>query len=295
MIPREYLRKIRQIEVRTNRLAQEMLAGAYHSVFKGRGMDFEEVREYQLGDDVRTIDWNVSARTGVTHIKKYREERELTIVILVDVSASGVIGTGAQSKRDLAAEIASVLAFSATRNSDRVGLALFTDEIEQFIPARKGRAHVFHLIHEILFFEPKATGTSCRNALHFVNHVFPRRAIVFLISDFIDQGFEKALKITNQRHDVIAIHISDPSESMLPPVGWVTMEDAETGEVVEINTSDPAVAQKYQQAAAERRDARKRMLQRAGLDLVEAETDRPYLLALKNFFERRILARNSHA
>ena len=295
MIPREYLRKIRQIEVRTNRLAQEMLAGAYHSVFKGRGMDFEEVREYQLGDDVRTIDWNVSARTGVTHIKKYREERELTIVILVDVSASGVIGTGAQSKRDLAAEIASVLAFSATRNSDRVGLALFTDEVEQFIPARKGRSHVFRLIREILFFEPKGSGTSCQKALHFVNRVFPRRAIVFLISDFIDQGFEKALKITNQRHDVIAIHISDPSESVLPPAGWVTMEDAETGEVIEINTSDPTVAQKYQQAATERRESRKRMLQRAGLDLIEAETDRPYFIELKSFFERRILARNSYA
>lgn len=295
MIPREYLRKIRQIEVRTNRLAQEMLAGAYHSVFKGRGMDFEEVREYQLGDDVRTIDWNVSARTGVTHIKKYREERELTIVILVDVSASGVIGTGAQSKRDLAAEIASVLAFSATRNSDRVGLVLFTDEIEQFIPARKGRAHVFRLIREILFYEPKSSGTSCHKALHFVNQVFPRRAIVFLISDFIDEGFEKALKITNQRHDVIAVHISDPSESVLPSAGWVTMEDAETGEVIEINTSDPAVAEKYRVAAAERRESRKRMLQRAGLDLIEAETDRPYFLELKSFFERRILARNSYA
>ena len=295
MIPREYLRKIRQIEVRTNRLAQEMLAGAYHSVFKGRGMDFEEVREYQIGDDVRTIDWNVSARTGVTHIKKYREERELTIVILVDVSASGVIGTGAQSKRDLAAEIASVLAFSATRNSDRVGLVLFTDEVEQFIPARKGRAHVFHLIHEILFFEPQRTGTSCQKALHFVNQVFTRRAIVFLISDFMDQGFEKALKITNQKHDVIAVHISDPSESALPSAGWVTMEDAETGEVIEINTSDPAVARQYHEAATARRDSLRRMFPRAGLDLIEGETDRPYFQELKNFFERRILARNAYA
>lgn len=295
MIPREYLRKIRQIEVRTNRLAQEMLAGAYHSVFKGRGMDFEEVREYQIGDDVRAIDWNVSARTGVTHIKKHREERELTIAILVDVSASGVIGTGEQSKRDLAAEIASVLAFSATRNSDRVGLALFTDEVEQFIPARKGRAHVFRLIHEILFFEPKGTGTSCQKALHFMNQVFPRRAIVFLISDFIDEGFEKALKITNQKHDVIAVHITDPSESELPDAGWVTMEDAETGHVIEVNTSDPAVAENYRKAAAARRDSRRRMLQRAGLDLIEAETGRPYLKELKNFFERRIVARNAHA
>ncbi|MEZ0387384.1 MAG: DUF58 domain-containing protein [Verrucomicrobium sp.] len=295
MIPREYLRKIRQIEVRTNRLAQEMLAGAYHSAFKGRGMDFEEVREYQIGDDVRTIDWNVSARTGVTHIKKYREERELTIVILVDVSASGIIGTGVQSKRDLAAEIASVLAFSAMRNSDRVGLGLFTDEVEQFVPARKGRAHVFRLIHEILFYEPEGTRTSCQQALHFVNHVFPRRAIVFLISDFIDKGYEKALKITNQRHDVIAVQISDPSETQLPDAGWVNMEDAETGEVIEVNTSDPRVKSRYREMALAQQDARRRMLQRAGLDLIEAATDQPYLTELQNFFERRILARSSYA
>lgn len=291
MIPREYLKKIRQIEVRTNRLAQEMLVGAYHSVFKGRGMDFEEVREYQIGDDVRTIDWNVSARTGVTHIKKYREERELTMVIMVDVSASGIIGTGSQSKRDLAAEIASVLAFSATRNSDRVGLILFTDEVEQYVPARKGRSHVFRLIREILYFEPQKSGTSCGRALHFLNHLFPRRAIVFFISDFIDAGFEQALKVTNQKHDLIAIQISDPSESRLPKAGWVTLEDAETGELIEINTDDPKVRSRYEQAAAERRDSRRSMLRRAGLDMIEAETDRPYLTDLKKFFERRIKAR----
>lgn len=291
MIPRSYLRKIRQIEVRTNRLAQELLAGAYHSVFKGRGMDFEDVREYQLGDDVRTIYWNVSSRTGVTHIKKYREERELSMAIVVDVSASGIIGTGEQSKRDLAAEIASVLAFSATRNSDRVGLVLFTDKVEHYIPARKGRSHVFRIIREILFYEPKNTGTSCEKALHFINHVFPRRAIVFLISDFIDEGFEKALKVTNRKHDVIAIRISDPSESTLPKVGWVTMEDAETGELVEINTNDPKVIADYEKAALERLERQRKMLQRAGLDSIEAETDKPYLTELKKFFERRILQR----
>jgi len=292
MIPRSYLRKIRQIEVRTNRLAQELLAGAYHSVFKGRGMDFEDVREYQLGDDVRTIDWNVSSRTGVTHIKKYREERELSMAIVVDVSASGIIGTGQQSKRDLAAEIASVLAFSATRNSDRVGLVLFTDKVEKFIPARKGRSHVFQLIREILFFEPENTGTSCEKALHFINHVFPRRAIVFLISDFIDEGYEKALKVTNRKHDVIAIRISDPSEASLPKAGWVTLEDAETGEMVEINTSDPKVVEAYEKAAGEKLERQRKMLQRAGLDSIEAETDKPYLIELKKFFERRIMKKN---
>ncbi|PTY01953.1 DUF58 domain-containing protein [Verrucomicrobia bacterium LW23] len=291
MIPREYLKKIRQIEVRTNRLAQELLAGAYHSVFKGRGMDFEEVREYQIGDDVRTIDWNVSARTGITHIKKYREERELTMVVMVDVSASGIIGTGQQSKRDLAAEIASVLAFSATRNSDRVGLILFSDEVELYVPARKGRAHVFRLIREILFYEPRNRGTNCQKALHFLNVVFPRRAIVFLVSDFIDKGFEKALRVSNQKHDVIAVHISDPSETKLPSVGWVTMEDAETGDLIEVNTSNPKVRAEYEEAARALNDSRRRMLRRAGLDLIEAETDRPYQTDLKKFFERRIAKR----
>jgi uncharacterized protein (DUF58 family) len=291
MIPREYLKKIRQIEVRTSRLAQELLVGAYHSAFKGRGMDFEEVREYQIGDDVRSIDWNVSARTGVTHIKKYREERELTMVVMVDVSASGIIGAGAQSKRDLAAEMASVLAFSATRNSDRVGLILFSSEVEQYVPARKGRSHVFRLIRDILYFEPALNGTSCGRALHFLNHVFPRRAIVFFISDFIDTGFERALKVTNQKHDLVAIHISDPSESRLPAAGWVTMEDAETGELVEVNTNDRATRWKYERAAREQRDSRRSLLRRAGLDLIEAETGRPYLMVLKKFFERRIRAR----
>ena len=291
MIPREYLKKIRQIEVRTSRLAQELLVGAYHSAFKGRGMDFEEVREYQIGDDVRAIDWNVSARTGTTHIKKYREERELTMVVMVDISASGVIGSGVQSKRDLAAEIASVLAFSATRNSDRVGLILFSSEVEQYVPARKGRSHVFRLIRDILFFEPSLQGTSCGRALHFLNHVFPRRAIVFFISDFIDTGFERALKVTNQKHDLVAIHISDPSESRLPPAGWVTMEDAETGELVEINTNDPSTRERYESAARNLRESRRSLLRRAGLDLIEAETGRPYLMVLKKFFEQRIRAR----
>ncbi|MEM1058413.1 MAG: DUF58 domain-containing protein [Verrucomicrobiota bacterium] len=292
MIPREYLKKIRAIEIRTKRLAQDLLTGAYHSAFKGRGMDFEEVREYQIGDDVRTIDWNVSARTGTTHIKKFREERELSIVIMVDVSASGIIGTGEQSKRDLAAEIASVLAFSAAKNGDRVGLILFTSEVEQFLPARKGRAHIFRLIHEILFFTPQKPGTSCAEALNFLNHVFPRRAIVFLVSDFIDEGFEKKLKTTNQKHDLIAIQISDPSESTLPQVGWITMDDAETGELVEINTNDAKTRQAYEEAAQEQRDSRRQMLRRSGLDLIEARTGEPFLKELKKFFERRLQRRN---
>lgn len=291
MIPREYLKRIRQIEIRTNRLAQEVLTGSYHSAFKGRGMDFEEVREYQPGDDVRTIDWNVSARTNITHIKKFREERELSVVVMVDLSASGIIGTGDQSKRELAAEIASVVAFSASKNGDRVGLILFTDGVEKYIPARKGRAHIFRLIHEIIFLTPKSHRTSCANALNFLNHIFPRRAIVFLISDFIDEGYGTQLKISNQKHDVIAVQISDPSEATLPQAGWVTLEDAESGEVVEINTSDPAVRATYAKEAQAARSARKKMLRRSGLDLIEAQTGQPYISELRAFFERRIKAR----
>jgi uncharacterized protein (DUF58 family) len=292
MIPREYLKKIRQIEIRTSRLAQELLTGAYESAFKGRGMDFEEVREYQIGDDVRTIDWNVSARTNVTHIKKYREERELSIAILVDISASGIIGTGEQSKRDLAAEIASVLAFSASKNGDRVGLILFSSDVEKYIPARKGRAHIFRLIHEILYFAPEHQGTSIDKAMKFLNHVFPRRAIVFLISDFIDEGFDKILKVTNQKHDLIAIQISDPSESSLPEAGWVTLEDAETGELVEINTHDKKIREKYEAAAQERFLDRKQLLRRSGLDLIETRTGEPYMNELRKFFARRLAKRN---
>lgn len=290
MIPREYLKKIRHIEVRTSRLAQELLVGAYHSAFKGRGMDFEEVREYQIGDDVRAIDWNVSARTGITHVKKYREERELTMVLVVDVSASGIIGSGLQSKKDLAAEIASVLAFSAMRNSDRVGLILFSSEVEHYIPARKGRSHVFSMIRDILYREPVHAGTSCQKALHFLNHVFPRRAIVFFISDFLDEGFERDLKVTNQKHDVIAIQIVDPLESQLPQAGWVILEDAETGELVELNTNDPRIRDKHERTALAQLESRRRMLRRAGLDLIETETDKPYITAIKSFFDRRCSA-----
>lgn len=291
MIPREYLRKIRRLEIRTSRLAQELLAGAYHSAFKGRGMDFEEVRAYEPGDDVRTIDWNVSARTSVTHVKKFREERELSIAIVVDVSASGIIGSGIQSKREFAAEIASVLAFSASRNGDRVGLILYTSEVEHFLPARKGRSHIFRLIHEILYFAPRHRGTSCERALGFLNHLFPRRAIVFLISDFLDEGYEKILRVAGRRHDLIAIPVSDPIESALPRAGWITLEDAETGELVEINTSDPRVRAEYENASRERERSRSRMLRGAGIDAIPVQTGEPYKNVLRQFFERRMARR----
>src|SRR5580765_6198564 len=263
MIPREILKKIRQIELRTNRLVSESLAGQYHSVFKGQGMNFDEVREYQPGDEVRAIDWNVTARMNHPFIKKFVEERELTLMLLVDVSGSGLFGSREQSKRELAAEIASVLAFSAIRNNDKVGLILFTDTVEKFIPPRKGRKHVLRVIREVLFFEPKHRGTDLNQALEFLMHVTRHKAIAVIISDFIGspasprrgsgrgrlrpqlmlleslaQASFTMLRQANRRHDVVAVQIADRFELELPDLGRLVFTDAETGEVVEVNTGD---------------------------------------------------------
>src|SRR5205085_4102192 len=262
MIPREILKKIRQIEIRTNRLVSETLAGQYHSVFKGQGMNFEEVREYIPGDEVRSIDWNVTARMSHPFIKKFVEERELTVMLLVDLSGSGLFGSVAQSKRELAAEIASVLAFSAIRNNDKVGLILFSDEVEKFIPPRKGRKHVLRVIREVLFFEPQRRGTDLNGALEFLMRVTPHRAIAVVISDFLGspavaagsrtaklrpqimlleslaQASFTMLRQANRRHDVVAVQIADRYELELPALGRLILNDAETGEVVEVNTGD---------------------------------------------------------
>jgi uncharacterized protein (DUF58 family) len=287
MIPREWLRKIRRIEIRTNRLIDDLLSGQYQSIFKGRGMDFEEVREYQAGDDVRSIDWNVTGRTGIPHIKKFREERELTVMLLVDASASGIIGSGQQTKRELAAELASLFAFSAIRNNDKVGLLLFTDQVEKFINPRKGRSHVLRVIREILFFEPKHQGTRITAALHYLNHVVTRRAVVFVISDFLDEGFEKALKITNQRHDVVAIPILDPRERELPNVGSIALEDSETGEVFTIDTSSAKIREAFTQNSLQLAQKIETSFRSAGVDSIPVETDQSYLKAISRFFERR--------
>lgn len=251
-------------------------------------MDFEEVREYQPGDDVRMLDWNVTARTGVPHIKKYREERELSMMVVVDVSASDQLGSGVQSKKELAAEVASTLAFSANRNGDKIGLLLYTDDVESFIPPRKGRSHVFRIIREILFFRPARRGTSLKAALRYLNLVMSRPAVVFVVSDFLDDGYDKALRITNQKHDVIAVSIFDRRELELPDVGLIALEDAETGEVVEVNTADAALRERFASEAAEQRRQRQQSLKRTGLDIIEMETGKPYEIALKNFFLRRI-------
>jgi uncharacterized protein (DUF58 family) len=251
-------------------------------------MDFEEVREYQPGDDVRSIDWNVTARTGTPFIKKFREERQLTIMVLVDISASDTLGSGEQTKKELAAEVASVLAFSATRNGDKVGLILHTDQIESFLPPRKGRSHIFRLIREILFFRPHSRGTSIKNALDYFNLVTSKPAVVFVISDFLDEGFEKVLKVTARKHDVIAVTVTDRRELELPDVGRIVLEDAETGELVEVNTSNRKTRETFNQHAVAERQAAKQRLTRFGLDVIELETGVPYQMALKKFFERRI-------
>jgi len=287
MIPKEQLARLRRLELRTRKLAVEMLSGAYHSVYKGRGLDFEEVRVYMPGDDVRTIDWNVTARTGVTHVRRFREERELAFVIMVDVSASGLLGSGRQSKRELAAEIASTLAFSATKNNDRVALILFSDRIERFVPPGKGQPHVFRIIREILCARPAGAGTSIGAGLDFLNKVFPRRSVVILISDFLDDAFERALKTTSRRHDLLGIHVYDPRERDLPDVGWISLRDAETGETVEVNTSDPGIRARFAQGASARAGKVRALLRSTRTDSVEIPTSSPYQLLLRRFFDRR--------
>jgi uncharacterized protein (DUF58 family) len=295
MIPREILKKIRQIELRTNRLVTETLAGQYHSVFKGQGMNFDEVREYQPGDDVRAIDWNVTARMNHPFIKKFVEERELTVMLVVDVSGSGLFGSREQSKRELAAEIASVLAFSAIRNNDKVGLLLFTDEVEHFIPPRKGRGHVLRVIREVLYFEPKRRGTDLAHALEFMGRVLPHKAIVVAVSDFISNAgsgvlpppIQTALRMANRRHDVVAVQVTDRYELELPALGRLILEDAETGEIVEVNTAHAASRDAFALRQEKQRAEVARQFRSSGIDSIQLRTDEPYAAALGRFFENR--------
>jgi uncharacterized protein (DUF58 family) len=287
MIPRDWLKNIREIEFRTLRLVEDLMAGQYHSVFKGRGMDFDEVREYQPGDEVRRIDWNVTARTGVAHIKKYVEERELTIMLLVDASASGSTGSVERSKRELAAELTAVLGFSAVRNNDRVGLLLFTDGAEKFVRPAKGRMHVLKLISHVLSYQPGSRGTDITSALQHINMAVTRRSVIFVISDFLDEGFERALQVTSKKHDVIAIPVIDATEGALPNVGWIVFEDAETGVQVELDTGNPQTRSEFAAAASQRLEDLRRLFRRTGLDSIEVQTDRPYLQAFMEFFENR--------
>jgi len=288
---RDILKKIQRLELKTRGLVAATFSGQYRSVFKGRGMNFEEVREYQPGDEVRSIDWNVTAKYsevhGAAYVKKFTEERELTVMLVVDVSASGEFGSVHLSKRELAAEVACLFAFSAIRNNDKVGLILFSDHVELFIPPKKGRIHTLRLIREILYFEPKGRGTQPAEALDYLNQVLHRRSVVFLISDFLTPDFSRQLAVTSRRHDLIAIPIVDPREEELPDVGRLTLEDAETGEQIEINTSDRATRLGYLKAVDQRTAERLRDFRRKRIDAISLKTDQDYLPALRSFFRTR--------
>ena len=288
---RDILKKIQRLELKTRGLVAATFSGQYRSVFKGRGMNFEEVREYQPGDEVRSIDWNVTAKYsevhGAAYVKKFTEERELTVMLVVDVSASGDFGSVHLSKRELAAEVACLFAFSAIRNNDKVGLILFSDHVELFIPPKKGRVHTLRLIREILYFEPKGRGTQPAEALDYLNQVLHRRSVVFLISDFQAPDFSRELAVTSRRHDLIAIPIVDPREEDLPDVGRLTLEDAETGEQIEINTSDRATRLGYLKAVDQRTAERLRDFRRKRIDAISLKTDQDYLPALRTFFRTR--------
>jgi uncharacterized protein (DUF58 family) len=292
---KEILKKVRQVEIRTRRLVDSSMGGEYHSVFKGRGMDFDEVREYVPGDEVRTIDWNVTARSGRPFVKKFTEERELTILLLVDVSASGNFGSTSQSKREMAAELASVLAFSAIRNSDKVGLILFTDQIEQYIPPKKGRRHVLRVVREILYFQPKNRGTDIVQALDFAKRVTRRRAVAFLISDFQTSGdqetalasWQRAIRLTHTRHDLVAMHIQDRREHELPDVGLLAIEDAETGEIFELSTANPKVRARFAELSRRKIETLRLMLNAEAVDTLELETGQSYVPPLMQFFKTR--------
>jgi uncharacterized protein (DUF58 family) len=287
MLPKEVIRKIRRIEIRTKRLVNDVFSGEYHSIFKGRGMEFMEVREYQPGDDIRIIDWNVTARYGYPFVKKFKEERELTVVFLVDASSSGQFGTRDRLKEEIAAELCSVLAYSATKNNDKVGMIIFTDKIEKYIPPKKGRYHVLRLIREVLYFKPESKGTDINLALEFLGRVIKRKAIVFLVSDFLSGDFDKLLRIANRRHDVIAIRIADPRELELPDVGFLELEDAETGEQILIDTADSAVRKSFSDSAYRDRSILDRTFRSMDLDNVQILTDKPYIEPLMGFFRLR--------
>jgi uncharacterized protein (DUF58 family) len=298
--PREILKKVRQIEIRTRKMVTDVMAGHYNSVFKGQGMDFEDVRSYNPGDDIRSIDWNVTARMGDAYVKRFREERELTLMLVVDVSASGDFGSQEESKREMMAEMASVMAFSAIRNNDKVGLLLFTDQVEAFIPPQKGRQHVLRIIRELLFFEPKSSGTDIKVALDYLNRIVKRKAVTFVVSDFLVRdtfrqarirnqytGMYKALSLTDRRHDLIVIRLSDPREYNLSNVGILTLEDAETGQLVEINTRNKRVRAEYEARNTRQLEDFKGSLKRLGIDSIYVENGQPYITKIREFFLNR--------
>lgn len=287
MIPKEILKKVKRIEIQTRGLVNDVFSGEYHSVFKGRGMEFAEVREYQFGDDIRNIDWNVTARTGHPFVKVFDEERELTVMLLVDASRSAEFGTQSQMKGEIAAEICALLAFSAIKNNDKVGLIIFTDRIEKFIPPKKGKKHVLRVVRELLYHKPQGAQTDISMALEYMNRVITRKAVSFLISDFQSEQYESALRIAGKRHDLIAVTITDPREMNLPNVGFIELEDAETGEIIVVDTSDATLRSSFEMSADSNRAERERVLQRINIDRIDIQTDKSYSEPLIRFFRER--------
>ena len=283
----ELMKQVGKIKILTSRLIDERLAGDYHSVFRGQGVEFDEVRPYVPGDDIRSIDWNVTARTGFPHIKKFSEERELTVIFLVDVSGSQVFGSGTRSKSELAAEITCLLAMTAIRNQDKIGLILFSDRILKSVPPRKGRTSVMRLVREVLAADETREGTDITSALRFLNNVQKRKAVVFLVSDFQDEGYEKELRVTARRHDVIACPVSDPCELALPDVGLVELQDPESGELLLVDTSSAAVRAAFAQRASEDSERLTRLFRRNGIDTIALSTDRAYIDGVRALFRRR--------
>ncbi len=283
----ELIKKVRKIEIRTKGLVNQIFSGEYHSVFKGRGMAFSEVREYQFGDDIRTIDWNVSARFNHPYVKVYEEERELTVMLLVDVSGSGEFGTVNQMKKDVAAELCAVLAFSALQNNDKVGVIFFSDIIEKFIPPKKGRTHILRIVRELLDFQPTHRKTSLTEGLRYLTSVIKKRSIAFLITDFLDEGYNDALKIAARKHDLIGVRLFDPREFELSQVGLLRVIDAETGEAVWVDTSDRRVMDRYNRWWKDRQELRTKLLRRCGVDRIDIRIDQSYINPLMNFFKAR--------
>lgn len=287
MIPQELIKKIRQIQIYTSRAVDASFAGQYESVFKGRGMQFDEVREYTPGDDIRTIDWNVTARTGRPYIKRYVEEREMTVLFAVDLSASGDFGTVNKAKNELAAEFCAVLAFAAAKNNDKVGLLIFTDQIELYIPPKKGISHMLRLVRELLYFKMPKRKTNIGEALDYLGKVIRKKATMFLVSDFIEADFKRPLSLLNKRHDVIAVTVRDKAEISLPGIGLIEFADAETGEIILIDTSSRKLRNQYSNTAAMRFDELKNMLRTINVDCISISTDKPYIQDLVRFFHMR--------
>ncbi|HEV8539428.1 MAG TPA: DUF58 domain-containing protein [Bacteroidota bacterium] len=283
----ELLKKVRKIEIRTKGLVNQIFSGEYHSVFKGRGMAFSEVREYQFGDDIRTIEWNVSARFNHPYVKIFEEERELTVMLLVDVSGSGEFGTVTQLKKDIAAEICAVLAFSAIQNNDKVGVIFFSDIIEKFIPPKKGRTHILRIVRELLDLRPAHRQTKISEGLRYLTSAIKKRSTVFLISDFLDEGYDDALKIAAKKHDLIGVRLFDPREAELVPAGLMRVRDAESGEATWIDTSDRTVRERYARWWKERDAARTKLLRRSGVDAINIRIDRSYVNPMVVFFQTR--------